>query len=74
MQKIMMPAKPCCDHAEGSESGLRALELDVGEWERTSAIALADVVKYRVVRYVGPLNYGPLTFLVFLESKISFFL
>ena len=28
MQKIMMPAKPSCDHAEGFESGLRAWELD----------------------------------------------
>ena len=26
MQKIMMPAKPWCDHAEGFESGLRAWE------------------------------------------------
>ena len=31
MQKIMMPAKLWCDHAEGFESGLRAWELDVGE-------------------------------------------
>ena len=31
-QKIMMPAKLWCDHAEGFESGLRSWELDVGEW------------------------------------------
>ena len=48
MQKIMMPAKPWCDHAEGFESGLRAWELDVREWERASGIALADAVKYTV--------------------------
>ena len=46
MQKIMMPAKPWCDHTEGVESGLRSLELDVGEWERASGTALADAVKY----------------------------
>ena len=33
------------DHAEGFESGLRAWELDVGEWERASGTALADAVK-----------------------------
>ena len=32
MQKIMMPAKLWCDHAEGFESGFRVWELDVGEW------------------------------------------
>ena len=40
MQKIMMPAKLWC-HAEGFESGLRAWELDVGEWERASGTVLA---------------------------------
>ena len=40
MQKIMMPAKLWCDHAEGFESGLTALELGVGEWERASGTAL----------------------------------
>ena len=30
MQKIMMPAKLWCDHAEGFESGLREWELCVG--------------------------------------------
>ena len=39
MQKIMMPAKLWCDHAEGFESGLRAWELDVGECERASQTA-----------------------------------
>ena len=34
-----------CDHAGGSESGLRAWELDVGEWERASEAALVDAVK-----------------------------
>ena len=29
MQKIMMPAKLWCDHAEDFESGLRAWKLDV---------------------------------------------
>ena len=42
MQKIMMRAKLWCDHAEGFESGLRAWELDVGDWERASGTALAD--------------------------------
>ena len=44
MQKIMMPVKPWCDHAEGFESGLRSWELDVGDWERASGTALADAV------------------------------
>ena len=30
-----------CDHAEGLGSGLRAWELDVGEWEHTSGTVLA---------------------------------
>ena len=42
MQKIRMLAKLWCDHAEGFQSGLRAWELDVGEWERASGTALAD--------------------------------
>ena len=49
MQKIMMPAKLWCDHAEGFESGLRAWELDVGEWERASGTTLADAVTYSVM-------------------------
>ena len=49
MEKIMTPAKPRCDHADGFESGLRSWELDVGEWERASGIALADAVKYTVI-------------------------
>ena len=40
-----MPAKLRCDHAEGFESGLSVLELDVGERERASGTVLADVVK-----------------------------
>ena len=36
MQKIMMPAKLWCDHAEGFELGLRSWELNVGQWERAS--------------------------------------
>ena len=54
MQKIMMPAKLWCDHAEGFESGLRAWELDVGEWERACGTALADGVKYTVVMNMAP--------------------
>ena len=46
MQKIMMPAKPWCDHAEGFESGLRSWEQDVGEW---------DAVKYTVMMNMAPL-------------------
>ena len=49
VQKIMMPAKPWCDHTEGFESGLRSWALDVGEWERASGTALADAVKYTVM-------------------------
>ena len=54
MQKIMMPAKLWCGHAEGfEEPGLRA--LDVGEWERASGTALADAVKYTVMMNVAPI-------------------
>ena len=45
MQKIMMPAKLWCDHAESFESGLRVWELDVGEWKRASGTALTDAIK-----------------------------
>ena len=55
VQKIMMPAKLWCDHAEGFESGLRAWELDVGEWERASGTALADAVKYTVMMNMAPI-------------------
>ena len=55
MQKIMMPAKLWCDHAEGFESGLRAWELDVGEWERASGTALADSVQYTVIMSMAPI-------------------
>ena len=55
MQKIMMPAKPWCDHTEGFESGLSSWELDVGEWERASGTALADAVKYTVMMNMVPM-------------------
>ena len=55
MQKIMMLAKPGCDHTEGFESGLRSWELDVGEWERASGTALADAVLYTVMMYMAPI-------------------
>ena len=62
MQKIMMPAKRWCDHAVGFESGLRAWELDVGEWERASETALADAVKYTVMMNMAP---------VFLRNRLQ---
>ena len=55
MQKIMIPTKLWCDHAEGFESGLRAWELDVGEWERASGTALADAVKFTVMMNMAPI-------------------
>ena len=55
MQKIMMPAKPWCDHTEGFESGLRSWEQDVGEWDRASGTALADAVKYTVMMNMAPI-------------------
>ena len=55
VQKIMMPAKLLCDHAKGFESGLRAWELDVGDWERSSGTALADAVKYTVMMNMAPI-------------------
>ena len=58
MQKIMMPAKLFCDHAEGLESGLRAWELDVGEWERASGTALEDAVKHTVMMNMAPIFLG----------------
>ena len=51
----MMPAKIWCDHAEDFESGLRAWELDVGDWERASGTALADAVKYTVMMNMAPI-------------------
>ena len=56
MQKINMPAKFWCDHADGFESGLRAWELDVGDWERASGTALADAVKYTVMMNMAPIS------------------
>ena len=55
MQKIMMPTKLWCDHAEGLESGVRAWELVVGEWEHASGTALADAVKYTVMMNMAPI-------------------
>ena len=57
MHKIRMPAKLWCDHAEGCESGLRAWELDVGEWERACGTALADAVKYTVMMNIAPIFF-----------------
>ena len=55
MQKIMMPSELLCDHAQGFEPGLRAWELDVGEWERASRTALADAIKYTVMMNMAPI-------------------
>ena len=55
MQKILMPAKLWCEHAEGFESGLRAWEVDVGDWERASGTALADAVKCTVMMNKAPI-------------------
>ena len=55
MQEIMMPVKPWCDHTEGFESGLRAWELDVGEWERASGTSLADAAKYAMMMNMAPM-------------------
>ena len=63
MQKIMMPAKLWCDHAAGFESGLRAWELDIGEWERASGTALADAVKHTVTMNMAP---------IFLRNSLQF--
>ena len=58
MQKIMMRAKLWCDHAEGFDSGLRAWELDVGEWERASGTGLAVAVKYTVMTNMAPIFFS----------------
>ena len=55
VQKIMMPAKPWCDHTEGCDSGLRSWEPDVGEWERASGTALAAAVKCTVMMNMAPI-------------------
>ena len=57
MQKIMMLAKPWCDHTEGFESSLRSWELDVGKWENAPGTALADAVVH------SDDEYGPRFFL-----------
>ena len=57
-EKIMIPAKLWCDHAEGFESGVRAWELDVGELERASGTALADAVKITVMIHMAPIFLG----------------
>ena len=54
MQKIMMLVKLWCAKAAGFESGLRAWELDVGEWERATGTALTDAVKYAVMMNMAP--------------------
>ena len=61
MQKIKVPAELWCDHAEGFGSGLRAWELDVGEWERASGTVVVDAVKYTVMMNMVP---------IFLEEQI----
>ena len=58
MQKIIILAKPWCDHTEGFESGLRSWELDVGEWERASGTVLADAVKCTVMMNMAPILLG----------------
>ena len=55
MQKIMMLAKLWCGHAEGFESGLRAWELDVGDWEFASGTVLADAAKNTVMMILAPM-------------------
>ena len=50
-----MLAELWCDHAEGFESGLKAWELDVGEWESASGTILADAVKYTVMMNMAPI-------------------
>ena len=44
-----MPVKLKCCHTEGFESGLSIWELDVGDWERASGIALDDAVMYTLM-------------------------
>ena len=58
MQKIMMLVKLWCAKAAGFESGLRAWELDVGEWERATGTALTDAVKYAVMMNMAPIFLG----------------
>ena len=55
MQKIMKPVKPWCDQTEVFESGLRAWELVVRDWERASGNALANKVKYTVMMNMTPI-------------------
>ena len=55
VQKIIMLAKPWCDHVEGFVSGLRVWELDVGEWDRATGTALAAAVKYTVMMNMAPI-------------------
>ena len=57
----MMPAKLWCEKAEGFESGFRAWELDVGEWERACGTALAIAVKNAMM------NMAP----IFLRSSLQ---
>ena len=64
MQKIMMPAKLWCEHAEGFESGLEAWELVVGEWERASGTVLADAVKHTQSKNKYCINFSQEQFAV----------
>ena len=50
----MMLAKLWCDHAEGFEAGLRALEVDVREWDVRQELLLADAVKFTLIMYMAP--------------------
>ena len=58
VQKIMMSAELWCSLAEGFEAGMRAWELDVGEWERASGTVLADAVKFTVMMNVASILLG----------------
>ena len=55
MWKIMMRAKLWCDDVEGVFlPGLRAWELDVGDWGCASGIVLADAAKNTVMMEMAP--------------------
>ena len=43
VNQIKMPVKTWCGCTEGSESGLRGWELDVGEWARTHYVDTCGV-------------------------------
>ena len=54
--------KTWCHHTEEFESGLSVWELDVGELERASGSALADVVNYTMMMNIEP---------IFLENRLQ---